>query len=176
MRHGTILPDDPSSVIEGCITELLAGSANITTFYKIAGLSLQNPVTIISPPMSPLNDPSSPISFDSSQSLPSLHCDVWEKNKNLDRLLKAMVEALTPEKVSPSQFDSYAFEAYEGQDGDMLETGLIAVYAIIENQLEHLEGKEAEIFSMLFRIRYSNKMNVGIAQSSLNAGRQTQAV
>jgi len=58
----------------------------------------------------------------------------------------------------------------------MLETGLIAVYAIIENQLEHLEGKEADIFSMLFRIRYSNKMNVSIAQSSLNAGTQTQAL
>jgi len=87
-----------------------------------------------------------------------------------------MVEALSPEKVFLSQFNSYAFEIYEGQDGDMLETGLIAVYAIIENQLEHLEGKEAEIFSMLFRIRYSNKMNVGTTQSSLDTGTQTQAV
>ena len=106
MKHGTTPPGDLSSLIEGCITELLAGSADSTTFYRIAELSLQNPVTTTSPPMSPLNDPSSPISFDSSRSLPSLHCDVWEENKKFDRLLKAMVESLSPEKVFPSQFHS----------------------------------------------------------------------
>ncbi|KAF5363905.1 hypothetical protein D9756_000866 [Leucocoprinus leucothites] len=142
LKHGRVPSEDPATLIEDCISTLFAGSADSTTFYQIAGLSLQNPV-MMSPPMSPVNDPSSPTPFDSSRSLPSLHRDAWERNKNFDRLLKAMVEVLTPEK-----------------DGDMLETGLIAICALIENQLAHLEGKEAEIFSMLLRIRYSNKVNV----------------
>jgi CLIP-associating protein 1/2 len=91
-------PDDPSSLIEDCIATLVAGPVDSPIFYRIAGLSLQNPVTM-SPPMSPANDPLSPTPFDSSQSLPSLHYDAWEKNKNFSRLLKAMVEQLTPEKV-----------------------------------------------------------------------------
>ncbi|KXN87868.1 Protein STU1 [Leucoagaricus sp. SymC.cos] len=142
LRHGRKFSEDLSTSIEACITALSSSSVNSTTFYRVAGLSLQNPVPM-SPPTSPGNDPSSPTPFDSSRSVPSLLCDGWENNKNFTRLFKTMMDALTSEK-----------------DSDVLETGLIAVAAIIENQLSYLEGKEADIFSMLLRVRYSNKVNV----------------
>ncbi|KAJ3564353.1 hypothetical protein NP233_g8352 [Leucocoprinus birnbaumii] len=121
LRHGRVPAEDPAALIEGCITTLSTGTADSAIFYQIAAQHLLTPHgrCHLSTMMS------------------------GRRTKNFDRLLKAMVEALNPEK-----------------DGDLLEVGLIAICAIIENQLGHLEGKEAEIFTMLLRVRYSNQVNV----------------
>ncbi|KAF9449916.1 hypothetical protein P691DRAFT_811482 [Macrolepiota fuliginosa MF-IS2] len=137
-REGT----EPLVLIEECIAALSSGSVDGMTFYRIAGLSLQNPVAD-SPPTSPATGPSSPTPFNSSRSIPSLHWDVWDKDKNFERLFKAIIEQLTPDK-----------------DGDILEAGLVALSAFIENQFSHLEGKEAELFFTLLHVRYCNKVNI----------------
>ena len=51
-------------------------------------------------------------------------------------------------------FDSYF------QEGTLLEYGLIVLWELIENQTPYIEGKEADVFSLLLWIRYSGKPNV----------------
>jgi CLIP-associating protein 1/2 len=46
------------------------------------------------------------------------------------------------------------------QSEDELEYGLIVIWEILENQAIYIEGREADIFSMLLSIRYCNKLNV----------------
>lgn len=41
-----------------------------------------------------------------------------------------------------------------------MEYGLIVVWEMLEHQAPYLEGREAELFSMLLRVRYSNQVNV----------------
>jgi CLIP-associating protein 1/2 len=98
--HSTRL-DDPIGMIEQCIRDLSSASMNSETFYNVACVSLQNPVAL-SPPTSPGSDSLSPSPFDSLRSMPSLHLDLWDKDKNLNRLYRAMMEQLTPEKVCVS--------------------------------------------------------------------------
>ena len=46
------------------------------------------------------------------------------------------------------------------QEGALLEYGLIVLWELIENQTPYLEGKEADVFSLLLWIRYSGKPDV----------------
>lgn len=36
---------------------------------------------------------------------------------------------------------------------------------MLENQAPYIEGKEADLFSMLLKVRYSNKLNVSPGMS-----------
>lgn len=46
------------------------------------------------------------------------------------------------------------------QDEDLLAHGLIVLWELVENQASHVEGREADIFSVLLHVRYCNKINV----------------
>lgn len=50
----------------------------------------------------------------------------------------------------------------------MLEYALIIVWEMLENQGPYLEGREADLFSVLLRVRFCNKVNV--CARSVSAG------
>ncbi|KAH6915150.1 clasp N terminal-domain-containing protein [Coprinopsis sp. MPI-PUGE-AT-0042] len=94
--------------------------------------------------------PSSPSPFDTQTLSDTLHSEVWEKNRNFDRLFKGLLRVLEPSKPE-----------------DILEYGLIALWEMLENQATYLEGREADLFSMLLSLRYCNKVNVLEATSTI---------
>lgn len=53
------------------------------------------------------------------------------------------------------------------QQEDELEYALIIVWEMLENQGPYLEGREADLFTMLLRVRYCNKVNVLEATSTI---------
>ncbi|KAF8211346.1 clasp N terminal-domain-containing protein [Mycena galopus ATCC 62051] len=114
--------------------------ADVSVLQKLALLSLENPVTeTASSPLSPeFGYPASPSPFvNPSRSLPSLHADMWGKNKNFDRLFNSLLSFLQPTKSE-----------------EEIEYGLIVVWELLENQAIHIEGREGDVFSLLLRIRY----------------------
>ncbi|KAF7313627.1 hypothetical protein HMN09_00519100 [Mycena chlorophos] len=124
----------------------LESDGDVHTLQKVALLSLENPATdaAASPLSSDFALPASPSPFVSmSRSLPSLHSDMWAKNKNFDRLFNALVAFLQPSKSE-----------------EELEYGLIALWELLENQAVYLEGREGELFSLLLRMRYCAHHNV----------------
>lgn len=48
------------------------------------------------------------------------------------------------------------------QEEDELEYGLIVLWEMLESQAPYLEGREADMFSLLLQIRYSSKPNVSV--------------
>lgn len=50
--------------------------------------------------------------------------------------------------------------AHKQQSEDELSYGLIVIWEILESQSTYLEGKEGDLFSVLLRVRYCNKVNV----------------
>lgn len=46
------------------------------------------------------------------------------------------------------------------QDEEELLYGLIVAWEFLENQTTYLDGKEGELFSMILKVRYCNKINV----------------
>ncbi|KAF9468966.1 clasp N terminal-domain-containing protein [Collybia nuda] len=132
--------------LQGYIAAVIQGSPGINVLQKLALLCLENPVTESpSPPPSPgYGLPNSPSPFAMpSRSLPSLHADMWDKDKNFERLFNALVGFLEPSKTE-----------------EEIEYGLIVLWEMLENQGPYVEGREADIFSTLLRVRYCNKLNV----------------
>ncbi|KAF8640074.1 hypothetical protein AX17_001315 [Amanita inopinata Kibby_2008] len=126
------------------ITVLEGGDPDLITLQQLAFISLANRVADSSPSSSPVFDePLSPSPFQASQSVPSLHADMWEKDKSFDRLFKALIQYLSTVKET------------EGID-----YGLIVLWEVLENQAPLLEGREADLFSVLLRVRYCNTHEV----------------
>jgi CLIP-associating protein 1/2 len=105
--HGTPLkatePSDRVQALQGYITALENGDADIRVLQKLALLCSENPVAETpSPPLSPdFEYPNSPSPFlESSRSLMSLHSDIWDHNKNFERLFNALIQFLDPMKAS----------------------------------------------------------------------------
>ena len=91
--------------LQGYIAAVASGDPGTQVLQKLALLCLENPITEPpSPPPSPgLGLPISPSPFISpSWPLPSLHGEMWDANKNFDRLFSALVEFLDPAKASPT--------------------------------------------------------------------------
>ncbi|KAF7301458.1 hypothetical protein MIND_00711100 [Mycena indigotica] len=136
---------DRSQELQGYI-QALENSGDVHTLQKIALLAVENPVSdAAASPLSPeFALPTSPSPFvNASHSLPSLHTDMWSKNKNFDRLFNALLAFLQPEKSE-----------------EELEYGLIALWELLENQATYVEGREGEVFSLLLRMRYCTHHNV----------------
>jgi len=84
------------------ITALEQGQADIHILQRISLLCIENPAgELASPLLSPVfGPPSSPSPFlDSPRSLPSLRPELWTKDKNFERLFKALMKFLDPGKV-----------------------------------------------------------------------------
>lgn len=89
--------------LQGYITSLADGAPGIQVLKKLVLLCLENPAAeSSSPPPSPVFGlPSSPSPLvTSSRTLPSLHADIWDANKNFERLFNALIQFLEPTRVS----------------------------------------------------------------------------
>ncbi|KAH9179965.1 clasp N terminal-domain-containing protein [Lactarius sanguifluus] len=83
------------------------------------------------------------LSFSSAGVLPSLKPELWSENRSFSRLFNALQKFLSPDK-----------------NEELLEYGLIVLW-------EMLEGHEAEVFTILLTIRYSNLQRVFEATNTL---------
>lgn len=83
------------------ISLLENGSADVHTLQKLVLLCAENPVAEPFSPLSPDSEfPSSPSPFiDNSRSIPSLYSDLWDNNKNFEKLFRALMEFLVPTRV-----------------------------------------------------------------------------
>jgi hypothetical protein len=48
------------------------------------------------------------------------------------------------------------------QPEEVLEYGLIVIWEMLENQQSYFEGRESELLSLLFHLRYANKQTVRV--------------
>lgn len=91
---------DKVKELQSYITKLADGETDIHGLQELALFSIENPVSDTDPPLSPGQEVlSSPSPFYTSRSLPSLHADLWEVDKNFDRLFNALIQFLEPSKV-----------------------------------------------------------------------------
>jgi CLIP-associating protein 1/2 len=90
---------NPEADLQKYITALEEGEIDVEMLKKIVLLCLENPVTDLMSPLSDIGYPASPSPFMSSNSLHSLQQDIWERNKNFDRLFKALSKRLVTLKV-----------------------------------------------------------------------------
>ncbi|KAJ7774326.1 clasp N terminal-domain-containing protein [Mycena maculata] len=132
--------------LQSYITMLENDDVDINVLQKLALLAIENPITDgASSPLSPeFGYPASPSPFIyPSRSLPSLHSDMWGKNKIFERLFNGLISFLQPNKSE-----------------EEIEYGLILLWEMLENQAIYVEGREGDVFSLLLRIRYCCHHNV----------------
>ncbi|KAG6880057.1 hypothetical protein C0992_006869 [Termitomyces sp. T32_za158] len=142
---------DKVKQLQSYITELADGKLDVHGLQMLALFSVENPVSDMNSPLSPSKGIlGSPSPFSPSQSLPSLHVDLWEVDKNFERLFNALIQFLEPSKPV-----------------EEVEYGLIVLWELLENQGPYLEGRESDLFSVLLRVRYCNKLNVLEATSTI---------
>ncbi|PPQ79539.1 hypothetical protein CVT25_003421 [Psilocybe cyanescens] len=140
--------------LDALISQLDKGDIDVPALQRLAIICMENAVVEpSSPSMSTASYPSSPTPLTPAHSLPTLHVDIWEKNKTFEKLFSALMKYLEPTRTE-----------------DELVYGLIVVWEILEGQSTYLEGKEGDIFSMILRIRYCNKL---IVLEGTNAIRDT---
>lgn len=86
--------------LKSCIARLESGDVDIDLLQKLALFCMANPVSDPSSPMSAdYGFPGSPTPFASAGSVTNLYADIWESEKNFDRLFKALVQFVESEKV-----------------------------------------------------------------------------
>ncbi|KAI0676880.1 clasp N terminal-domain-containing protein [Trametes maxima] len=127
------------------IAALEEGSADVPVLKKLARLCAQNPAHEPLSPVSPrFAAPLTPSPLDvAARTLVLSNSDFWTQDKLFDRLFTALVKFLDPRK-----------------NAEELEYGLIVLWEMLENQAPLLEGREADIFSLLLQIRYCAQMTV----------------
>ncbi|KAI0356623.1 hypothetical protein OH77DRAFT_1423568 [Trametes cingulata] len=127
------------------IVALEEGSADVAALKKLARLCSQNPAHEPLSPVSPgFAVPLTPSPLDgAARPLPTSKSDYWTQDKLFDRLFAALVKFLDPRR-----------------NAEELEYGLIVLWEMLENQAPLLEGREADIFSLLLQIRYCAQMTV----------------
>lgn len=99
----------------------------------------------------------SALKFDS---VPSLVSTIWDEDKLFERLVNALLRFLTADKVKLVHLLYIAINTHFMQAEDVLEYGLVVLWEMLENEGTLLEGREADVFSFLLRIRYCNQVNV----------------
>lgn len=132
--------------LKGHITLLETGEIFKEGLQKLALLCLENPVR----DSGSLDEHSSPSPFFPQAVSGSSHSDLWDTDRMFSKLFGALMAFLQPSK-----------------EEDVLEYALIIVWEMLENQGPYLEGREADLFSVLLRVRFCNKVNVLEATSTL---------
>ncbi|KAJ3533311.1 hypothetical protein NM688_g7304 [Phlebia brevispora] len=132
-------PSDHKEELNGYISGLERGTADIRVLKKLALLCIESPVNELISPISPvLSGPFSPSAQSGgARSLLSFKSDLWDQDKAFERLFSALMQYLDP-----------------ARDVNELEYALIVLWELIEHQAPLLEGREAEIFEVLLRVRY----------------------
>ena len=92
---------DTAAELQGYITALDQGTANVSTLKSLASFCVAHPsVDAISPLSSSLSMPASPSPFISSAGvLPLLKPELWSENRSFSRLFNALQKLLSPDKV-----------------------------------------------------------------------------
>ena len=101
-RSQTGEPSDHKDELNGYITALERGTADIRVLKKLARLCVASPVNELISPISPaLAGPlsSSPQSG-GPRSLLSFNSDLWDQDKAFERLFSALMQYLDPTRVS----------------------------------------------------------------------------
>ncbi|OJT13545.1 Protein STU1 [Trametes pubescens] len=131
--------------LKASVVALEDGSADVAALKKLARLCAQNPAHDPLSPVSPgFAVPLTPSPMDRvARPLVTHQTDYWTQDKLFDHLFTALVKFLDPRK-----------------NAEELEYGLIVLWEMLENQAPLLEGREADIFSLLLQIRYCAQMTV----------------
>jgi CLIP-associating protein 1/2 len=103
IQQGTPLkgvkPSERIQELQGYISSLESGVAGKKTLQKLALLCIENPAAeSISSPYSAEYSTPSPFA-PPARSLPSLKSDMWAKDKNFDRMFKALMNYMHPSLV-----------------------------------------------------------------------------
>ncbi|KAI9448289.1 clasp N terminal-domain-containing protein [Lactarius indigo] len=143
---------DATAELQGYITALDQGTGNASTLKSLASFCVAHPsVDAISPLSSSLSMPASPSPFISSAGvLPSLKPELWSENRSFSKLFNALQKFMSPDK-----------------NEELLEYGLIVLWEMLEYLTLPMEGHEAEVFTILLTIRYSNHQRVFEATNTL---------
>ncbi|KIP12816.1 hypothetical protein PHLGIDRAFT_97512 [Phlebiopsis gigantea 11061_1 CR5-6] len=144
-------PSDRREELDGLIAALEQGPADVRVLKKLALFCRQHPVNEPISPISPdFSGPLSPSpSFGTTRTLPDLSSDLWIQDKAFERLFAALVQSLDPCKGVSE-----------------LEYGLIVLWEMLEHQAPLLEGREADIFAVLLRVRNSGHATVLLATTN----------
>ncbi len=95
--------------INSCISAFESGKCDIAQLKRIAMLCRRNPVA--EPPLSPFEfaSPTSPSPFlTPANSVPSLQIEIWDKDKNFERLFNALMAFMSSDKVASVFFNNVA--------------------------------------------------------------------
>ncbi|EPQ59550.1 hypothetical protein GLOTRDRAFT_136395 [Gloeophyllum trabeum ATCC 11539] len=149
-------PSERASELEGYISALQSGEADVRTLQKLALLCSENPVANPSASTDGFMDPSSPF-IDKTVTLSTRSSEIWSREKRFNRLFNALIQYLNPERSE-----------------DELEYGLIVLWEMLENQAPLLEGHESDIFSVMLQVRYCNKLNVLEATNTIRDAATTR--
>jgi len=143
---------DAATELQGYIAALDQGTTDVSILKKLAMFCVAHPsVDAISPLSSSLSMPASPSPFISSAGiLPSLRPELWTENRSFSRLFNVLQKFLSPDK-----------------DEELLQYGLIVLWEMLEYLTLPMEGHEAEVFTILLTVRYSNKPQVFEATNTL---------
>ncbi|THH33792.1 hypothetical protein EUX98_g406 [Antrodiella citrinella] len=144
----TAEPSDRRTELNVCVSTLENGTTDVQVLKQLALLCKANPVNEPMSPISPgYSDPLSPSPLfgngKASSSELVLKSDLWTQEKAFDRLLNGLIKFLDTNKNAAD-----------------LEYGLIVLWEMLENQALFLEGREADIFAVLLRIRYCGQPSV----------------
>jgi len=144
----TAEPSDRRTELNTCVSTLEKGTVDVQVLKQLALLCKENPVNEPISPISPgFSDPLSPSPLfgngKSSSSDLVLKSDLWTQEKAFDRMLTGLIKFLDT-----------------NQNATDLEYGLIVLWEMLENQALFLEGREADIFAVLLRIRYCGHPSV----------------
>ncbi|EKM59683.1 uncharacterized protein PHACADRAFT_170270 [Phanerochaete carnosa HHB-10118-sp] len=143
---------DRKEELRGYIAALERGPADVLVLQKLALFCRENPANEPISPISPdfSGGPLSPSPlFGSSHTLPGLKTDLWVQGKAFERLFAALVLCLDPTRSTSE-----------------LEYGLIVLWEMLEHQAPLLEGREADIFALLLKVRSCG--NATVLQATTN--------
>lgn len=143
---------DRQEELRGYIAALEHGPADVLVLQKLALFCRENPANEPISPISPdfSGGPLSPSPlFGSSHSLTGLKADLWVQGKAFERLFAALLLYLDPARSIAE-----------------LEYGLIVLWEMLEHQAPLLEGREADIFALLLKVRSCG--NATVLQATTN--------
>lgn len=170
----TAEPSDRRTELNTCVSTLEKGLADVQVLKELALLCKANPVNEPISPISPeLSDPSSPSPLfgQPSSSDLVLKSDLWTQEKAFDRLFNGLIKFLDTTKVravcvTGQPIFLTIFPEY--QNASDIEYALIVLWEMLENQALFLEGREADIFAVLLRIRYCGLTSVSLSVAAFS--------
>ena len=148
------------TTLDELVSSLDNGDADVDALKRLVLICIENAVSEpSSPSASSVNSPT-PATFSRPQSTLPLGSSIWEQDKTFERLFKALMKYLEPARVQSILCLAVYIHLTILQDEEELLYGLIVAWEFLENQTTYLDGKEGELFSMILKVRYCNKINV----------------